>query len=350
MFAVVDIIDGETPGWQERRCTEGEGKARVRPDTYQSISQSSLDDHLQHEVAVVVGRPARELEGLLRGPEALEPVGDHVVQARQAAAAAAVTVTVNALRTKEPDARRVRVGVAEDAEDVDLAQVGDGDRQGLDRRAHADHDDLPAGPRRVQARVHADLLPGALERHVHAVVLLVLVLVLVPVPVLAEGEEAVRRFRHRQGEHVGREAPGRLELAVDRAGGEHARRRRGAGLQQQQRGRRARVVGGGRDRGRGGAAAAIAAAAAAAAAAASGGGGGGGGSVRRTGYDEAVSREPLLQRVVHPAGVDVADRHRRAAGLTRHGGGQQADRLGADHEGGGARGRSGAIYRVDGDG
>ena len=90
-----------------------------------------------------------------------------------------------ALCAQKPNARRVGIRIPEDTEDVDLPQVRDGHRQRLDRRPHADHDDLPARARSVEARMHADLLARALERHIHALVLVV--------PTALEGGRGVRQ-------------------------------------------------------------------------------------------------------------------------------------------------------------
>lgn len=146
----------------------------------------------------------------------MELVCDHVVETGDGEA------TGDGLGAEKADARRVRVGVAEDAKDVNLAQMGDAHWQRLDGRAHANHDDLATGPRRIEARVHAHFLARALERDVDAVVLVV----------VDDGHGC--RGRLRQGYELRGEQPGGLELAID---GPYAGRRQHARLRGSRRSR-----------------------------------------------------------------------------------------------------------------
>lgn len=71
--------------------------------------------------------------------------------------------------------------------------------------------------------------------------------------------------------------------------------------------------------------------------------------MQRARHDVAVRGEPVRQRVVDAALVDVADGHGRAPRLPCHSGGEESDGAGADHE----RRRAGfgppAVHGVDGD-
>lgn len=156
--------------------------------------------------------------------------------------------------------------------------------------------------------MHAHLLAGTLKRQVHAIILFF------HLPILRER----RRLRHRK--HVQRKALGAVEpalhssviqatTATPRGAAAAQRRRHGARYDRRRAGR----------------------------------------GVQRARHDVAVRGEPVRQRVVDAALVDVADGHGRAPRLPCHSGGEESDGAGADHE----RRRAGfgppAVHGVDGD-
>jgi len=63
-----------------------------------------------------------------------------------------------------------------------------------------------------------------------------------------------------------------------------------------------------------------------------------------------VSSEAVRKRVFNAPSVNIHDGDEGAPGLAGHGAGEEPDGPSADYEGGGARGRGGAVYGVDGDG
>jgi hypothetical protein len=124
------------------------------------LVRRGLDDDLQDKVALVVHRAAGNLKGTLGLLQSLEAVRDHVVKRGEYT------------RAQHSNARSIGVGITEDAENVNLAQVGDGDRQILDGCAHTHHDNLAARSCCVEANVHAHLLARALKSDVKALVLI----------------------------------------------------------------------------------------------------------------------------------------------------------------------------------
>lgn len=93
-----------------------------------------VDHDLEDQVPLVVLDLARHAEGLGDAVEALVAVRDELRDGRQLGVAAG----------QQLDDARVRVRVAEDADQVDLLEGGGRDGQGLDGVAHADDEDLAA--------------------------------------------------------------------------------------------------------------------------------------------------------------------------------------------------------------
>lgn len=72
--------------------------------------------------------------------------------------------------------------------------------------------------------------------------------------------------------------------------------------------------------------------------------------MERLGNNIAMGSETFRDCVLYTSGVDVYDCHKCAARLPRHGCNKETNCPSANDEGGGARGREGAVEGVDGNG
>lgn len=78
------------------------------------------------------------------------------------------------LRRKQPNARRISICVAEDAEDVNLFQMCHRQWHCLDRGSHTDHYDFASRTSGIQACLHASFFPSTFKGNINAFIFLVI--------------------------------------------------------------------------------------------------------------------------------------------------------------------------------